>query len=166
MDTNLRLSEKDKEFLKKSAGASLLAGAGAGILSRDVARNTLGLTGKIDNHGLPISNKLKIAEATKKAAEAGESADDVMSKLEMSPESLKELDKATLFGGVAGTVGTLAALTLVGSLKRAKKSYDKKAAERYNVDSAKNLALREAGFPSEDEDYYGKSQEIVPVLRR
>lgn len=167
MDTRLKLSEKDKKAIKKSVGSSLLAGVGTGLVSRELTKQNLGITSKVDPHSiLPFANNARIADAMKGAAESGESASEALSKVKMSPEDLKELDKMTLAGGAAGALGTLAAQSLLYGVGKLKKSYDKRAAERYNVDSAKNLALREAGFPPEDEDYYGKSQEIVPVLRR
>ena len=167
MDANLKLSEKDKKAIKKSVGTSLIVGAGAGLASREAMRQSLGVYSKVDPRSiLPFANNARISEAVKEAARSGQSASRALSKVKMSPEDLKELDRMTLAGGAAGTLGTLAALSLMHGFGKLKKYYDKKAAERYNVDSAKNLALREAGFPSEDEDYYGKSTEIVPVLGR
>lgn len=167
MDVNLKLSEKDKKAIKKSVGSSLLAGVGTGLVSRELTKQNLGVSSKVDPRSiLPFANNSRISEAVKEAAKSGESASEALSRVKMSPEDLKELDKMTLAGGAAGTLGTLAALSLMHGFGKIKKSYDKRAAERYNVDSAKNLALREAGFPSEDEDYYGKSTEIVSVLGR
>lgn len=167
MDTNLRLSEKDKKAIKKSVGSSVLTGVGTGLISREMMRQSLGVSSKVDPHSiLPFANNARIANAVKDTAETGGTAYRAMAKVKMSPEELGELDKATLIGGAAGALGTLAAQSLIHGIGKLKKSYDKRAAERYNVDSAKNLTLREAGFPSEDEDYYGNSTEIVPVLGR
>lgn len=165
MDVKFNLNDKEKNALKKTAGTSLLAGAGAGIAAREVMRHELGLGSKVDPHTIfPFMNDARISDSVKHAAQSADTAFQSLDRVKMSPEELGELDKATLIGGAAGALGTLAAQSLLYGVGKLKKSYDKRAAERYNVQSAKNLALKEAGFQSEDEDYYEKS--VVPVTKR
>ena len=165
MDTKFKLSEKDKGFLKKSVGTSLIAGAGGGLATREVAKRTMGIADKVDPLIFYDKND-QLGKFVADKANANLTGNEILEKAKMTPEELGEINKMTLEGAAISGLGSLAALSLVSGIKKYRKYRDRKGAERYNVDSAKNLALREAGFPSEDEDYYGKSTEIVPVLGR
>lgn len=165
MDTNLRLSEKTKKDSVRNLGISAAVGAGGGLATREVAKRTMGIADKVDPlYFYDKHDQLGKFVADKANAEL--TGKEIFDKAKMTPEELGKINKMTLEGAAISGLGSLAALSLVSGIKRYRKYRDKKGAERYNVDSAKNLALREAGFPSEDEDYYGKSQEIVPVLGR
>lgn len=168
MNANLKLSDKDKKALKSSAkniGISALVGTSGGLAAREVAKRTMGVADKVDPlHFYDKHDQIGRIVADK--ANAGLTREELLNKANMTPEELGKINKMTLEGAAVSGLGSLAALTLISGINKYRKHRDRKGAERYNVDSAKNLALREAGFPSEDEDYYGKSTEIVPVLGR
>ena len=165
MDTKFKLSEKAKKDSVRNLGISAAVGAGGGLATREVAKRAMGIADKVDP--LIFYDKHdQLGKFVADKANANLTDNEILEKAKMTPEELGKINKMTLEGAAISGLGSLAALSLVSGIKKYRKYRDRKGAERYNVDSAKNLALREAGFPSEDEDYYGKSTEIVPVLGR
>ena len=48
MDTKFKLSEKTKKDSVKNLGISAAVGAGGGLATREVAKRTMGIAGKVD----------------------------------------------------------------------------------------------------------------------
>ena len=155
--------DKEKKNIARNIGISAVVGAGGGLAAREVSKKALGLQNKIDPlHFYDENNQL--GKLVADPNNAGLTNTEILEKAKMTPDELAKLNKLSWEGAAASGLGSLAALTLLSGVDKYRKYRDKLGAERYNVRTAKNLALKEAGFPSEDEGYYEKA--VVPVTKR